>query len=141
MTARTRWRRGAAALALAAVLSGCADLAGSTGGPAEQSAAAMHTQVQTAHLVAEAGLQDPPAPAVTLTVILDEAETSLIESRERLANEAGGETELADLCDAAITAVRDLRAAVESGDREALRAADEDATAIGAAIEEWSGLL
>jgi hypothetical protein len=141
MGSRVRTARGVLALILVAALSGCAALAASTGGPLERIAADVHTQVRTAGLAAEAGSQDPPAPAVTLTVVLDEAEQALAKSREELAAEPGDHSELDGLCEDALSAVREIRSAIEGGDREALLAAREENDAIAAAIEDWSDLL
>lgn len=141
MGPRKRIVRGAAAFLLAATLSACADLAASTGGPLDQIAADIHVEVQTAWMAAEAGLHDPPAPSVTLTVVLDESEQSLTGACEDLAAEPGDHDDLTDECADAIAAVRDIRSAIQDGDRAALQAAQQEAESIAAAIEDRSALL
>lgn len=144
MGARSRLRRLAAltaALALALTASACSNLAASTGDEEDRFVATAHSQVQTTRLVAEAALEDPPAPAVTLTVILDEARTELTGVRDDLAARPGGHETLMTLLDDSIGLVDRTRSAVEDADRDALREARRQAAALAVAFEDESELL
>ncbi len=144
MGARSRLRRLAAltaALALALTAPACSNLAASTGDEEDRFVATAHSQVQTTRLVAEAALEDPPAPAVTLTVILDEARTELTGVRDDLAARPGGHETLMTLLDDSIGLVDRTRSAVEDADRDALREARRQASALAVAFEDESELL
>ncbi|WP_162181814.1 hypothetical protein, partial [Glycomyces tenuis] len=127
--ARAMIRRFAAALAAVLALSpaACSSWAASTGTAEDRITATAHTQVQTALLVAEAGLEDPPAPAVTLTVVLDEARSELVTAREDLARLPGDHGGLMTLLVEATTLIGLTQSAVEDGDRFALRSAKRSA--------------
>ncbi|WP_156925748.1 hypothetical protein [Glycomyces arizonensis] len=138
---RSRLHRLAAVFALALSLAACSSLAASTGTKEDQLTAVTHSQVQTARLAAEAGLEDPPAPAVTLTVVLDDARTELVGTQEDLAKLPGDHEDLAGLVEDAIALVDRTATAIEDGDRPALREALRQAEALATALEDRSEKL
>lgn len=130
-----------AALVLASTAPACSNLAASTGSEEDRIAATAHSQVQTTRLVAEAALEDPPAPTVTLTVILDEALTELTGVRDDLAAHPGGHETLLTLLEDSIGLVDRTETAVADADRDALREARRQAAALAAALEDESETL
>lgn len=139
--ARARLRRCGAALLTLLALASCSSWAASTGTEHDRITATAHSQVQTTRLVADAALQDPPAPAVTLTVVLDDTRTELTGLREDLAELPEGGGELRALIDDALALVGRTQGAVEDADRDALREARRHAGALATALEDRSELL
>lgn len=136
--ALARLRRcGAAILALTALAS-CSSWAASTGTEQDRITATAHSQVRTTGLVAETALQEPPAPALTLTVVLDEARTELTGLRQELASLSDGDEELLELIDEAVALVGRTQGAVEDGDREALRESRRHADELATELEDRS---
>ncbi|GAB3660700.1 hypothetical protein GCM10028833_40340 [Glycomyces tarimensis] len=130
-----------AALAAALLGASCADLAASSGTRVDHVVSGVHDEVRTVQLIAEAGLQDPPAPAVTLTAVLDDTASALGELREDAEGLPGPNDELLALIDDSTALVDQTRSAVQSGDRTGLRRSQERAAETAAAVAEWSTLL
>ena len=131
----------AALAALLIIASGCASLASSSGTAVDRIVSGAHSEVRAVGLVAEAALEDPPAPAVTLTVVLDQAEEALVNLRDDARDLEGEYDDLLALLGDAIEATGQARTAVESGDRDALDRAVERADELAAALGLWSPLL
>lgn len=139
--ARARLRRCGTALLTLLALASCSSWAASTGTEHDRITATAHSQVQTTRLVADAALQDPPAPAVTLTVVLDDTRTELTGLREDLAALPDDGGDLMGLVDDAVALVGRTQGAVEAADRDALREARRHAEALATALEDQSELL
>lgn len=135
MTVLTR----VAAVALTLLLAACASLAASTGSTAEQVAADVHTQAQTAYLTSEAALNGSPKSA--LRVVLEESERHVTDALTELEQLQGDHTELTSLAEDTLRAVRDLKTAVADDDRAAIETAGAAATAAADGLEAWSALL
>lgn len=141
MTARAGIRHLTTALAVLLLAAACSNLAASTGTERDRIAAAAHTQVQTVRLVAEAALEDPPAPTVTLTVVLDDARTELTGLREDLAGLPGGLGELPTLVDDSLALLGLVQSTINDGRRQELHDLRRTAEEIAAMLADRSETL
>ncbi|GAB3233569.1 hypothetical protein GCM10027447_30110 [Glycomyces halotolerans] len=134
---RTTGFRPLAIAVLAAWLAGCSAIAASSGSTVDRIVAEAHTQVQTAGLVAAAGLEDP-APTVPLATIADDTEAAFNALRDKtleLPDDEPARDDLLDLTDASLALVADIRSALRADDRQALRELRTRATSLA---EDWS---
>ncbi|GAB4002856.1 hypothetical protein GCM10029992_42290 [Glycomyces albus] len=132
-----------ALVAAAMFLAGCADLAASTGSESDQLAGAVHDEIQTVRLVAEAGLGDPE-PTIPLQTVLDGVGSELSsvgEAAFAMPTDRPDREPLLDLIDDALMLTDDVRAALDERDHAALRDAISRADELTAAVAERSDLL
>lgn len=146
LTRMRGWRPGRVAVAFAAaamLITGCADLAASTGTESDQLAGATHDQVQTVRLVAEAGLGDPE-PNKPLQTVLDGVGSELSsvgEAAFAMPPDRPDREALLALIEEALILTDDVRTALDERDHAALRDAKSRAEELTAALAERSDLL